>query len=306
MLALFLAIGVAFFVGTSLKNGVTYFIRSFEPPHIFGRIYRGEDRVLYYFVIAVFLGLSFRLGSAFFTVFGEQGGASLSGASRLVRDSVAAQIVIYAMALTMTLVSASLGYFSNISIEGRKSNTSLGNPFLFNLLGMLAELAKAGSDTLRMDAFVHDVLIASPLAKEIWRERVEDSIPFETYAQNYYTTFSAQRGLLRSALSILIESTKGTPNALQEAYLAKAGKLFGYSMPEFTRVRSAQTANTPLGILGCPPGASKEAIKQRYRMLVKQLHPDALLSQGMSEELKKQAEERFLRVQKAYESLMET
>jgi DnaJ like chaperone protein len=55
--------------------------------------------------------------------------------------------------------------------------------------------------------------------------------------------------------------------------------------------------------LGCPEGVSLELVKKEYRSLVKQYHPDKLRSRGVSGQLLQQGEQRFLRIQRAYEVL---
>jgi COMPASS component SWD3 len=53
-------------------------------------------------------------------------------------------------------------------------------------------------------------------------------------------------------------------------------------------------------ILGLEPGASSEAVKQAYRALAKQWHPDSIIDNPA---LKQQAEERFKQISEAYEIL---
>jgi DnaJ like chaperone protein len=55
--------------------------------------------------------------------------------------------------------------------------------------------------------------------------------------------------------------------------------------------------------LECSPGASAEQIKQQYRRLAKQFHPDSLRARGASSILIEQGHQRFLHIQRAYETL---
>lgn len=54
-------------------------------------------------------------------------------------------------------------------------------------------------------------------------------------------------------------------------------------------------------ILGLTPSASDDEVKKAYRSLVKKLHPDMVVS--LSEDIKKETEEKFRQVQEAYEKI---
>lgn len=54
-------------------------------------------------------------------------------------------------------------------------------------------------------------------------------------------------------------------------------------------------------ILGLSPDASEKAVKNAYRQLVRQYHPDTL--KGLSDSQKQIAQEAFLRIQKAYDKI---
>ena len=54
-------------------------------------------------------------------------------------------------------------------------------------------------------------------------------------------------------------------------------------------------------VLGVSKGASEEEIKKAYRKMAMKFHPDKVNTLG--EEIKKQAEEKFKEIQKAYETI---
>lgn len=58
-------------------------------------------------------------------------------------------------------------------------------------------------------------------------------------------------------------------------------------------------------ILGCAPTDSDEHVKQRYRQLVREFHPDTLAAKGLSTEFTRFAEEKFKQIQAAYEFVVE-
>jgi DnaJ like chaperone protein len=57
-------------------------------------------------------------------------------------------------------------------------------------------------------------------------------------------------------------------------------------------------------ILGCTPDDSIGVIKDRYRTLVKDFHPDTIASKALPDEFTKFSEEKFKKIQGAYEAIM--
>ena len=62
-----------------------------------------------------------------------------------------------------------------------------------------------------------------------------------------------------------------------------------------------EAPRTPYSVLGVPRGASKEEIKEAYRRLVNQYHPDKV--QHLGPEFRELAESRFKEIQEAYQEL---
>jgi len=56
-------------------------------------------------------------------------------------------------------------------------------------------------------------------------------------------------------------------------------------------------------VLGVPSGAKEEEIRKSYKALVKQYHPDKVVTS--SEEEKREVQEKFVQIQQAYERLSE-
>jgi DnaJ like chaperone protein len=73
--------------------------------------------------------------------------------------------------------------------------------------------------------------------------------------------------------------------------------------PDFLALRAmfVTTPDSEYKILDVSPDAGEEDVKKAHRKMAMRFHPDRLL--GLSEKEKKAAEEKFLAVQKAYESI---
>ncbi len=65
---------------------------------------------------------------------------------------------------------------------------------------------------------------------------------------------------------------------------------------------TSQKSRTPYEILGIKPGASKKQIQTAYKEGIKKYHPDKLSHLG--EEFSTLANEKFLEIQQAYDTLM--
>ena len=77
----------------------------------------------------------------------------------------------------------------------------------------------------------------------------------------------------------------------------------GISTPDFLSLRAmfVESVDSDFKILDVSNSATEEEVKKAYRKLALRFHPDRL--QGLSDNEKKSAEEKFIRVQKAYENI---
>lgn len=82
------------------------------------------------------------------------------------------------------------------------------------------------------------------------------------------------------------------------------GSAFNQQSHYQQRVRqpSDQLAD-PYGVIGVPSSATNEEVKQAYRRLMKNNHPDKLMSKGLPPEMIKLATEKTQRIQKAYDQI---
>lgn len=77
----------------------------------------------------------------------------------------------------------------------------------------------------------------------------------------------------------------------------------GISTPDYLSLRAmfVESVDSDFKILDVSTSATEEEVKKAYRKLAMRFHPDRL--QGLSENEKKSAEEKFIRVQKAYDNI---
>jgi DnaJ like chaperone protein len=56
-------------------------------------------------------------------------------------------------------------------------------------------------------------------------------------------------------------------------------------------------------VLNCTPASTNEEIKSNYRKLIKEFHPDTIVSKGLPEEFIDFAEKRFREIHESYEKI---
>ena len=67
-----------------------------------------------------------------------------------------------------------------------------------------------------------------------------------------------------------------------------------------------QNLQDAYSILGLSPSASKDEVKNAYRRLMSQNHPDKLVAKGLPEEMMLLAKEKTQKIRKAYETILKT
>jgi DnaJ like chaperone protein len=73
----------------------------------------------------------------------------------------------------------------------------------------------------------------------------------------------------------------------ESAFLERVADIFGFTANEYRRIRAAHIGpdkGDPYVILGVAFDAGADEIKATYRMLVRENHPDKLMSRGVPEE----------------------
>ncbi len=135
----------------------------------------------------------------------------------------------------------------------------------------------------------------------------QDVAGFESYAEQVAKLFSKKAEILENVLDGLFHIAKAD-NVVHEqeiAYLQRVAEIFGFSETDFDRVKSkhVREADDPYLVLGVPRNASAAAIKEHYRKLVRQLHPDKQIAAGVPEEMVRFATDRLARINEAYDIL---
>ena len=136
----------------------------------------------------------------------------------------------------------------------------------------------------------------------------QDVAGYEAYAQQIARLFVGNHAILEDVLDGLFEIAKadGVLHPAEAAFLERVADIFGFAPNEFRRIRASHFApdlSDPYVILGVSYVADENEIKQTYRRLVRENHPDSLIARGVPAEFEKLANDKLAAINAAYEAI---
>ena len=148
---------------------------------------------------------------------------------------------------------------------------------------------------------------------KIFNNAKKTSEGYEVYAKQLKSVFGNQQELYVEFINSLykIAFADGELHFNEEIMIRDIASIF--NMPEeiigsiksqFTNIVNEIDLNNDYKILLSDPSDSDEEIKKKYFKLVKEYHPDTLISKGLPEEFLKFANERLGNINKAYERIV--
>jgi DnaJ like chaperone protein len=205
--------------------------------------------------------------------------------------------------------------------DGRPADNGHGDPrrritFTIAVIALGAKMAKADGEVTRDEVAAFNDVFQTPPGEESHVRMIFDlarrsTHGFESYARQVARLFADDRAVLEDLLGGLfhIALADGELCASEDAYLREVARLFGFDGAEYARIRAthvdapAIVVEDPHAILGVGAGASAEEIRVAYRRLVRENHPDLLISQGLPPEFLARATARVARINAAHDRL---
>ncbi len=196
---------------------------------------------------------------------------------------------------------------------GAATGESRQMAFTVAVIVLSAKMAKADGVVTRDEvaAFKQMFQIPPNEREEVGRlfnEAKVDAKGFEPYAQQIGQMFVGQPAVLEELMGVLFQIAKAdgvvAPAELQ--YLRQVAHIFGFDANAFERIRASHMdpdEADPYQVLGLTRKASDGEIKKAYRKLIKENHPDTLISQGLPQEFIDLANEKMASINVAYDRI---
>ena len=138
----------------------------------------------------------------------------------------------------------------------------------------------------------------------------QDIAGFDYYAAQIAKLFVGNPAMLEDVLDGLFEIAKadGVLHPEEARFLERVAEIFGFAPNEFRRIRASHFApelTDPYVILGLSYSVDAEELKQTYRRLVRENHPDSLMARGVPPEFIKLATDKLAAINTAYEKIQQ-
>jgi DnaJ like chaperone protein len=203
---------------------------------------------------------------------------------------------------------------SEEALEGRLENVEQTQAAYFvSMFSILGKLAGTDGAVTAGEAAVAEKVINSlnmdnrekAFARQVFHQAKDSPYTIEDFATQFYQISQGQPTVLLSFLDLLfqIAAADQTLHPAEEAALRNLKSIFriGDSQFENLKDRYFKDIDKFYKILNCSPLSSNEEIKASYKKLVKDFHPDTIVSKGLPEEFTEFATRRFQEIREAYE-----
>lgn len=143
---------------------------------------------------------------------------------------------------------------------------------------------------------------------KVFNQARQDSRGFEPYAKQIGRMFKDNPMVLEELLDGLFHIAKADGEVGNDEldYLEQVAFIFGLDQASWERIKAnnlGADGRDPYEILGVSREAENQEIKSAYRKLVRENHPDTLVSQGMPQEFIELANEKLATINGAYEQI---
>ncbi len=185
------------------------------------------------------------------------------------------------------------------------------------LVYLFAKVAKADGvvttqEIHRVDEIIKEVIQPTEeqykQIRSSFNEAKNTSSGYQEITQQLYTYIHNNQPLMRDIVILLFEiaTVDAQLHPEQERIISFVANRFNLAY-EYQNIYSQYVDDLEqyYKILGCASTDSVDAIKRKYRELVRKYHPDRFASQNLSPEEMKKVNTRFQDIQKAYEKVME-
>ena len=187
--------------------------------------------------------------------------------------------------------------------------------FFISLLSVLGKISKVDGvvtkDEIKVvQAFINGLPIDETerqFARQVFNAAKSSPYRIEDFASQLYHAVNGQPELIRSYFDLLLRivAADRTFHAAEEEALRKVKESFRISDHQYEEMKAVyfDGLDKHYAILNCTSESSIDDIKRNYKKLVKEFHPDVIISKGLPEEFVEFASNRFREIQNSYEKI---
>ena len=187
--------------------------------------------------------------------------------------------------------------------------------FTIAVIALSAKMAKADGTVTRdeIDVFKQLFRVPPDEIKNVGRVfdlAKRDSRGFQPYAKQIGKMFADNPSVLEELLDSLFHIAKADKvvHPAELEFLKEVAQIFGFDDATFARIREAhmgRDAADPYTILGVRHDAADDEIREAYRRLIRENHPDRLIAQGMPEDFVQVATDKMATINAAYDRIQD-
>jgi DnaJ like chaperone protein len=137
----------------------------------------------------------------------------------------------------------------------------------------------------------------------------QDTAGYEVYAGQLARLFANNPAMLEDVLDGLFEIAKadGVFHPAEQEFLTRVAEIFGFAPNEYRRIRATHfpDAADPYVILGVAYDVGENELRQTYRRLVRENHPDSIIARGLPETYVRLATSKLAAINVAYNQVVE-
>ena len=180
--------------------------------------------------------------------------------------------------------------------------------FAIAVIALSAKMAKADGRVTRSEVMAFREVFH--IAPEFNLAR-QDVAGFDVYARRIQSMFRDQPETLYDLMEGLfhIAMADGLYHEAEAAFLEQVAEIFELPPARFAALRARAVPNQkcdPYTVLGVECGADLATTRAAWRKLVRENHPDVLMSRGLPEEAIGMAQKRLIEINRAWDEIQET
>jgi DnaJ like chaperone protein len=217
--------------------------------------------------------------------------------------------------LASAVGDAGSGFLGDLArVFGLDASTEPQNDIAFTIgvIALSAKMARADGivSPLEMQAF-KQVFQTAPEeernVKRVFDLAKQDVAGYQSYADEIAKLLKDNKKLLQDVLEglLYVAAVDGALHPEEDAFLADVAQRFGFSSSEFRffRARFVVDHGNPYDVLRLSPLATNAEIRQQYRKLVTDNHPDKLMGRGVPPEFVEIATRKLTAINAAYDTI---